>query len=42
MKKLLCAILSAAMLCGCTAAPAGTTPPESTAGGESVSWTLEA
>ncbi len=31
MKKLLCAILTAALLAGCTAAPAGTTTPAQTA-----------
>ena len=37
MKKLLCTLLSAAMLCGCAAAPVQTAPTESTA----AHWQLE-
>ena len=37
MKKLLCTLLSAAMLCGCAAAPVQTAPTESPA----VRWQLE-
>ena len=41
MKKLLCAVLAAVMLAGCSAAPAGTTPPESSAADSAaVRWQL--
>ena len=41
MKKLLCAVLAAVMLAGCSAAPAGTTPPESSAADSTaVHWQL--